>query len=192
MRNPSALEDPDMTLREARAALYLRCDFPTDGGVNARSWSPLRSTKLKAHLPNFEWRRAALPLHDLHHVITGYDFSPRGEFEMAAWEFAAGRYPNAMSTAFCLPLVCLGAMLEPRRTFSAFVRGRRSRTLYSAPNVNALLDRPLREVRCQLLPGERPQVTVMDRCAFVALTVAASFVLSSPVSILCLGWFLWR
>lgn len=33
------------------------------------------------------WRKKAVPYHDLHHVLTGYPFSPAGEFEMAAWEF---------------------------------------------------------------------------------------------------------
>jgi ubiquinone biosynthesis protein Coq4 len=60
-------------------------------------------------LPNFKWRRRALPIHDLHHVIAGYEFSSYGEFEMSAWEFAAG--PHVLSTLFCLPLVSMGAVV---------------------------------------------------------------------------------
>jgi hypothetical protein len=79
--------DELVTLREARALFYRRNGFPEDGGAAGQRWSPFGCRDLKAYLPNFKWRRRALPIHDLHHVITGYEFSPSGEFEMAAWEF---------------------------------------------------------------------------------------------------------
>ena len=102
--------DPNASLKEAVAQFYTRHGLPVDGGVSAKRWSPVGCRDLKVYLPNFEWRRRALPLHDIHHVLTGYPFRPTGEFEMAAWEFAAGRYPNPLSTLFCLPLVSMGGL----------------------------------------------------------------------------------
>jgi len=56
-------------------------------------------------VPNFSWRRAAIQRHDLHHMLTGYPFTMRGEFQVATWEFAAGRYPHWGATLLLLPLV---------------------------------------------------------------------------------------
>lgn len=123
--------DPNASLKEAVAQFYTRHGFPVDGGVSAKRWSPVGCRDLKVYLPNFEWRRRALPLHDIHHVLTGYPFRPTGEFEMAAWEFAAGRYPNPLSTLFCLPLVSMGPVSYPgaasRRSCVASTAGRCTR-----------------------------------------------------------------
>lgn len=183
--------DEQLTLREARDVFYRGNNFALDGGVHDRHWSPLACRDLKVHLPNFQWRRRALPLHDLHHVITNYEFSPHGEFQMAAWEFAAGRYPSALSTVFCLPLVSLGAAVIPRKTFVAFVRGRHSKTLYFARNVDALLDRTVDDVRREYLPAEAVTADARDWGAFVLLVAMSSVVLMSPLAVLSALWLIW-
>lgn len=185
-------DDPLLTLREARAAFYRHNGFPADGGAQEQRWQPFACRDLKVHLPNFKWRRRALPVHDLHHAITGYRFSPQGEFEMAAWEFAAGRYPHALSTLFCLPLVSMGAAVIPRRTFAAFVRGRHSRTLYQEGDLVALLDRPLLAAQLQCLPPGKVRARWRDWAAFVVLVAASTLVIASPLLLVLAALLLWR
>lgn len=187
-----ALDEASMTLREARSAFYRREGFPSDGGVDEHRWSPFACRDLKVYLPNFKWRRRALPVHDLHHVITGYRFTPCGEFEMAAWEFAAGRYPHVLSTFFCLPLVSMGAVVIPKRTFAAFVRGRRSKTLYDEHNLGALLDKTVRDAQRKCLPAGTANADYRDCWAFVALVTASALVISSPLLFVSSIWFFWR
>jgi hypothetical protein len=181
-----------LTLREARAAFYQRNGFPQDGGACSERWSPLGCRDLKTYLPNFEWRRRALPVHDLHHVITGYEFSPTGEFQMSAWEFAAGRYPNSLSTLFCLPLVCIGTVARPGLTFAAFVRGRRSKTLYAATDLSALLSRSVREVRQEYLPAQAVRAAPRDWGAFLALFTASALLCMAPLLLASALYLLWR
>lgn len=181
-----------LTLREARAIFYRRNGVPEDGGAADRRWSPFACRDLKAHLPNFKWRRRALPLHDLHHVITGYEFSPYGEFEMSAWEFAAGRYRHVLSTLFCLPLVSMGAIAIPKRTFTAFVRGRNSRTLYSVHDIDALLDKTVSDVQREHVPAENVRASSRDAGAFVLLVTASVLLIASPVLLVSAIWLLWR
>jgi hypothetical protein len=57
--------------------------------------------------------RAAIQRHDLHHILTGYPFTMRGEFQVATWEFAAGRYPHWGATLLLLPLVVMGLFWSP-------------------------------------------------------------------------------
>jgi len=81
-------------------------------------------------LPNFAWRQAAIDAHDRHHMLTGFPLTLRGEIQMAAWEWGAGRYPDWRATAFCSPLILLGAIAMPRRTWRAFRRGQTCQSLY--------------------------------------------------------------
>lgn len=172
--------DPRITLREAVSQFYLRHGFPEDGGVSADSWSPFGCRDLKVHLPNFAWRRKAIPFHDLHHVLTGYPFCPTGEFEMAAWEFAAGRYPNPLTTLFCIPLVGLGACLTPKRSLAAFVRGKHSQTLYTGRDYQELLDKSVAEVRAEILPNGPVAATPRHYLEYLALVTGSACVIALP------------
>jgi hypothetical protein len=95
------VEHSEATIGELRAEYFRQRGFPADGGSSAR-W--VRYPLFGGHvvLPNVKSRQRALPLHDLHHLVTGYDTSWRGEAEIAAWELAAG-----------MPWLCSGVGPEP-------------------------------------------------------------------------------
>jgi hypothetical protein len=182
----------DQTLREAQAQFLSANGLPADGGEHARAWN-CRIGRITLTLPNFAWRKRAIVRHDLHHVITGYECGLVGEFEMAAWEFAAGRFNHICATAFCLPLVTMGAVAAPRRTFAAFMRGRASETLYESPLDRALLDMPLHAARIRFAPSARPP-RAADRFAFLLLVAQGAAILAAPalagvIALLALGAF---
>ena len=111
------------------AAVELLADLPLLGDAKAKSWTcPLGPLTLR--FPSFEWRRRAIAAHDLHHAMTGYPMTMRGEFQLAAWEFAAGRYPHWGATLFCAPLLLIGLLWSPRRIVAAFKAGRKTKSLY--------------------------------------------------------------
>jgi hypothetical protein len=113
--------------REAALARLGQCD---DRFAEA-SW-PCAIGPLILRFPNFRWRRRAIEAHDLHHLMTGYPMTVRGEFQMAAWEFGAGRYPHWGATLFCGPLILLGLLWSPPAMWRAWRAGRRSQSLYPA------------------------------------------------------------
>jgi hypothetical protein len=96
---------------------------------DASHWM-LRLGPVTVKLPNFAWRQAAIDAHDTHHLITGYPLTLRGEIQLAAWEWGAGRYPDWRATAFCAPLILAGAIAMPRRTWRAFREGSKCQSLY--------------------------------------------------------------
>lgn len=166
-------------MRDALASFHASEKLPHNGGKDAEQWT-IDLGPVSITLPNFGWRARALPIHDLHHLLTGYPCSPSGEFEMAAWEFAAGRYPHALATAFCLPLVGMGAVLRPRRTFSAFVRGRASKTLYAQGLTECVLGTDLVQLRKRLLPTVLPAPRLADALAYLALVLTSTAWMVSP------------
>lgn len=75
--------------------------------------------------------RAALHLHDVHHILTGYDTRLRGELELAAWELGSGGC--GWSLVFWIDRLLgllLGLVLCPVRLLRAFRRGLGCRNLY--------------------------------------------------------------
>lgn len=176
------MSSPAPTVRQALEQHYRRVGLPGDGGIGRRRWAPLPMAWLK--LPNFAWRQQALPVHDVHHVLLGYPCTPRGEFEMAAWEFAAGRFRHPLATAFCLPLMGLGAVAQPRRSFAAFARGRASQTLYAGGLTPALLDSPLESLRQSILPAGPLRPVARDVWAYLGWVGLSMVWMATPVVLL--------
>ena len=138
----------DPTVRAAREAWFEANGF-SEAGYQDR-WVRLRAGPISFYFPNTAARRRAVRLHDLHHLATGYQATWVGEVEIGAWELAAGcgrHYPAWILNAMA---VALGAIIAPRRTVRAFLRGRRSRSLYDGEYHEALLDLTLHQLRARL------------------------------------------
>jgi len=112
-------------------------------------WFKVSVLGVTVPLPNPPSRRALVPLHDLHHVATGYDTDWVGEGEIGAWELGAGCTTFA-SYFLNGGAAAIGLVLAPRRVAAAFRRGRASRTLYRKPPPDDLLDRTLGDLRRHL------------------------------------------
>ena len=70
-------------------------------------------------------------IHDLHHVVTGYQTDLRGEAEIGAWELASGclRWPAA--TILNLFALAMGLVIAPHRMARAWSLGRHTQNLYA-------------------------------------------------------------
>ncbi len=141
--------DPSLTLARARDDYFRVNDFGADGGYNA-AWVDVTVGPINVPVPNTASRKRAVRFHDLHHALTGYATDLRGEFEISAWEIASGCADHVAAWQLNLSGMAGGLFLIPRRTFAAFVRGRRSRNLYRAAYDDALLGRRVGELRREL------------------------------------------
>jgi hypothetical protein len=140
---------PSLTLREARAQYFLRAGF--DERSYAERWVKLTvfGRPLLA-FPNTKGRVRAVKLHDLHHVLTGYDTSFTGEGEIGAWELASGCRRHWAAWVLNASAAWLGLLIAPRRILRAFARGRRGRNLYGVELSEALLGEELGAARERL------------------------------------------
>jgi len=140
--------DPKLTMRQARAQYFAVNRFGDDGGYHD-AWVDFKLGPLPLPFPNSPARIKALRFHDLHHIVTDYDTDTLGEFEISAWELGAGCRNFAAAWVLNLGGLAAGLLSAPRRTMRAFLRGRRSRTLYGR-TLEDLLDAQVAEVRAML------------------------------------------
>ena len=171
-------DDSSMTLRAARAVYFERNGLPPDGGYSER-WVKLTRNRIPLHFLNTPPRKRAVPYHDLHHILTGYDTSFTGEGEISAWELAAGTSPHWMALLLDLVGMALGLLIAPRRTLRAFVRGRRSRSLYREALSEELLSTSIGAMRTRLgIPETEHSATHIDVLWFVGFSAAGLTALS--------------
>lgn len=178
---------PELSLRDALGRYFADNGFPEDGGYGA-SWVTGRFGPIPFAFPNIEARRRAVRFHDLHHLVTGYGTDGPGEAEISAWEIATGCRSYWAAWLLNLTGLAVGFLLVPRRAFEAFVRGRHSANLYAQGYDGPLLDRPVGEVRAELVGrADAVAATTSDHLAFAfwwtvgaASTLAQLAVLVAP------------
>jgi hypothetical protein len=175
---------PETTLREARERYFSLNNFGADGGYKDK-WVKIKIGPIPIFFPNIPSRASAVRYHDLHHILTEYETTLEGEAEIAAWEVATGELPNLAGWFLDLGGFSYGLLLCPRRIWRAFLRGRRSQSLYLTPFADELLERKVGEVRGALkLDQDSSPARFSERVAFlkwaavsgaVSLSVGALF-----------------
>jgi hypothetical protein len=160
----------DTTLAAARATYYEVNGFGADGG-DSLEWVPLKLWKLRVKIPNTDGRRKAVRIHDLHHVLTGYDTTLAGEAEIGAWELASGclRWPAA--TFLNLTILAIGLVIAPVRLARAWARGRQTTNLYRENGVEHLLPRTVAATRANLGLDRKTRVRVRDLVGMLLVAV---------------------
>jgi hypothetical protein len=169
-----------MMVRNARADYFAANGF-TEAHYQDR-WVKIRIGPIPITFPNSASRRRALPLHDLHHVATGYPTTFTGEAEISAWELAGGCRDYWAAWLFGFAGFAYGLVIAPRRTYRAFVRGRHSTPLYRDGWHDNLLDLTVAELERRIATDAKP-ATWRDRLAFAGwLAVLVAPVLAVAVA----------
>jgi hypothetical protein len=169
--------DPESTLRDARERYFEINHF--EGGGYDEGWVKMRAGPVPIWFPNTVARVKAVRFHDLHHVLTEYPTTWRGEAEIGAWEVATGCAAHYQGWLLNLLAFAIGLLINPRGVYRAFMRGRRSRNLYRASFSEELLARKVGDVRRELALDKTPAPpTPADRKAFIfwSLASAATYV----------------
>jgi hypothetical protein len=137
-----------MIVREAIDDFLARYGFSRDECSARTYWIALFG--LEFRLPNPRSRRVMVPLHDLHHIATGYEADWRGEVRIGAWELRAG-CTTAMLWLINGVAAILGLVIAPKDTWHAFRTGAEARSLYRM-NVSyaAALDLTVGELRARI------------------------------------------
>jgi len=142
-----------MTVRQAREQFLAANGFCVEDYTAPTYTIKIWGVPFK--LPNTKEHQWATPLHDLHHVLTGYRTDWMGEAEIGAWELRAG---CRTLVVYWLDLggVAIGLLLSPARTWRAFRAGKGCRTLYRTPGLSeSIMELSVREARVRL--GLPPQ-----------------------------------
>jgi hypothetical protein len=163
--------DPGLSLGEARTRYFVDNGFGAQGNYDER-WVKVSLGPVPFAFPNSAARVKAVRYHDLHHVLTGYATTLKGESEIAAWELGSGCRSMVAAWVLNLLAMALGLVIDRKALRAAFVRGRYSDNLYEGEDLDALLGRPLGEQRARLrLDREPPATTAGDRAAFAAYAI---------------------
>jgi hypothetical protein len=180
-------------MRAARTRYFEDNHFGQDGGYGD-AWVDFKLGPIPFPFPNTPARVKAVGYHDLHHVLTGYKTDFPGELEISAWEIGAGCKDFVAAWQLNLGGMSAGLFFMPRKVFRAFVRGRRSQSLYGL-ELEPLLAQTVAETRAQMhVPEGDPRATLADVALFALASIAGLVVggltlaIAAPLAPLAYVW----
>ena len=160
--------ESNLTMKEALAHYFQANNFGEDGGYHD-AWVDFKLGPIPLPFPNTAARKRAVPIHDFHHILTEYQTTTLGEFEISAWELGAGCKDFYAAWQLNLSGLLAGAFSMPRRTWRAFIRGRNTQSLYGS-SYDAVLQKTVQEARVmtQLDTNEAFKARPIDALLFAA------------------------
>ncbi len=183
------VESTELTVEAALLAYFERNGFGERGGYD-KPWIDVKVLDLiPMRMPNTAGRKAAVLLHDLHHLATGYATDFHGESEIAAFELGGGMAGYVAGIAYNWGAFTLGLVTIPRRTHTAFLRGRVSHVLYREPqlDVENILSDQESALRSRVL-GTPKATTWRDELAFTAVAMSSLLAgLALPLNLVVFG-----
>lgn len=181
------------TLQQARDEYLQRYGFST--AAYTEQWARIKLGPIAIWIPSTRSRREAIRFHDLHHALTGYPATPKGEAQIAAWELATGcaRFPAAL--VLNTLALGLGVVIAPRLSMRAYARGKATlRNLYKGEVSDELLARDLEQVRREIeLPPVAPPVNARDVVGYAGWLAfsAALYAMLAAIPIAAMAATVW-
>jgi hypothetical protein len=139
--------DDALTLRTALDQHLHRAGFTKDC---YGPWLAVKLGPFRLRVPNPKFRQETLVLHDLHHILTGYDTTFTGEAQVSAWEARTGFARHPMIKAIIFSVMGLGYFVDPVAVWKACNRGKGCRNLFREGFREELLDMKVGYVRRRL------------------------------------------
>ena len=153
------------TMRAALRRYFDENGFGDDGGYSAE-WVDFKLGPIPFPLPNTEARKKAVRFHDLNHLLTGYRTDLAGEFEISAWELGAGCKSFHAAWVLNMGGLAAGALFFPKRTWRAFIAGRRSGGAAYALDYDEAMASELDAVKQRLGVRSEGEATITDAALY--------------------------
>ena len=170
------MEREDKKLSDLLPEFYSKYGLGPDGGQTSSSVRIELTKNIILYIPNFKARKDAVLMHDIHHIVTGYPSTYKGETEIGAWEVGSGCRGDWAAWALDMSSVMTGLLFNPLNVLKAFARGRRTKNLYHRTVTEAeALDMKLADLKKILLLEKYPHGTmpsVTDVILFLLLILA--------------------
>jgi len=111
-----------MTLDKLLTKFYKENGIPENGGIDKDTFE-IKVIGINLKLPNPQFRKKVIHIHDIQHLLNGCDTTWKGEAFIAGWEIATGLWKYFPISTFSLWAMGHSLWLFPRAVFNGFKKG---------------------------------------------------------------------
>ena len=111
-----------MTVSESLQFFYKENNFPNDGG-ESKDFFELKFKLFTLKLPNSQFRKDVIHIHDIQHILYNCDTTWKGEAFIAGWEIATGLWKRFPIGFFSLWAMGFSLIFYPKEVFRGYKAG---------------------------------------------------------------------
>ena len=111
-----------MTVAQSLQQFYNENDFPEDGGKND-AFFELKFKLITLRLPNSQFRKDVIHVHDIQHILYNCDTSWKGEAFIAGWEIGTKMWKHFPIGFMSLWAMGFSLLNYPKEVFKGFKTG---------------------------------------------------------------------
>ena len=111
-----------MTIKDKLSQFYLDNRIPEEGGVNDKTFT-MAVFCITLTLPNPEFRRKAIHIHDIQHILHNKTTSWKGEAFISGWEISTGIWKNFLLGFLSSWAIGYSLWLYPKEIFKGYKKG---------------------------------------------------------------------
>lgn len=111
-----------MTIAQSLHEFYTKNNLEKDGGESNDSFE-LSFNFFTLKLPNPEFRKKVIHIHDIEHVLYDCDISLKGESFIAGWEIATGFWKQFPIGILSLSTMGFGLLMYPKDVIKGYKTG---------------------------------------------------------------------
>ena len=160
----------NLILKEALQIYFSRYHFE-NGGYDL-NWFKIKIGAVFLPLPNIKARVEAVKIHDIHHILTEYTATLKGEAEIGAWELASGCGKYWAAWLLNLGSFFYGLLFFPGALWNAFIKGRHvnQNLYYNKCYDETLLNKKVGQLRHLVGTNIHKEAELLDYLAFATCT----------------------
>ncbi len=179
-----------MTVQEHLLAFYKANGVPDQGGADLNHFH-FKIAGITLRLPNPEFRKKAVHLHDIEHVVFDCDTSWRGEAFIAGIEVGTQVWKHFPVCLLSFWAMGYSLWLYPKEVWHGFKVGSQSQGLFDLPqSQETLMGMDLQALKTMLRQSNRRSTALGIALRFAAWVAVCQIVLSFPLLVLALIWWL--
>lgn len=179
-----------MTIRELLEKFYSDNGLPIYGGSEQYTFL-LTVFGLKLYVPNFKFRKKALYIYDVEHILNNCDTSWKGEAFIAGWEISTGMWRHIPLAFLSLWAMGYSLWLHPKQVFYGFKTGLNFIGIIDLTiNKEDLLNLHYYELENLLRKDTTVSMGLLQWCIFLFWCFIGEFVFLLPLLSIVTIWFL--
>ncbi|TCP21907.1 hypothetical protein EV195_11520 [Tenacibaculum skagerrakense] len=111
-----------MIVSQKLEQFYLENDLDQNGGAD-KDYFTMKFRLFSIKLPNAEFRKSIVHIHDIEHVLFNCDVSWKGEAFIAGWEISTGMWKHVPIGFMSIWAMGFGLLTYPKQTISGYKKG---------------------------------------------------------------------
>lgn len=181
-----------MLIKDHLKKFYMENDLPLDGGYSLDGY-PMDFKLFTMQVPNPQFRKDVIHIHDIEHILYDCDTSWRGEGFVSGFEIATGFWKKMPIGFYSLWAMGFCLILHPSSVYKGFHKGLNNRGLL---NLNLkkeqLLEMELSDLKIILSKNKEQKMGFIQMIQFSFWSVICLSIILFPIILLLILYFLLR